>query len=444
MPTSRIPGFHKLTVEQRLAALIEHGGVSSEDADVYRHGALDLGTAAHMVENTISTYELPNAVAMNLLINGEDRLVPMVVEEPSVVAAVSNMARVIRLSGGLTAEADDSVMIGQVQLMHVRDPERVASQLNAHLVELIEIARKVHPRLEERGGGVRGMYVRKLHYDEPGYPVEHMVVLQFLLDCVDAMGANMINTVAEALAPHVELITGETVGLRILSNLASYRLGRAWCAIDPAHLATDTLSGEEVAHGIASAWRFAWADPYRAATHNKGVMNGVDAVAVATGNDWRALEAGAHAWCARDHGPYRPMTTWRVQDDGRLHGFIEIPTQFGTVGGPLRVHPKAQANLRLMGCRGARDLAAIAVSVGLVQNLGALRALATDGIQAGHMRMHARTVAAGVGATPAEIPEIVVRLCALKDFSDDAARAALAALRAGLPSRLTSDVEGDA
>ena len=257
-----------------------------------------------------------------------------------------------------------------------------------------------------------------------------MVVLQFLLDCVDAMGANMVNSVAEELAPHVELITGETVGLRILSNLATYRLTRAFVRIDPVALETDSLPGEEVARGIAAAWRFAWADPYRAATHNKGVMNGIDAVAVATGNDWRALEAGAHAWCARDSGPYRPMTIWRMGQDGRLNGSIEIPTQFGTVGGPLRVHPKAQANLRLMGCRGARDLAAVAVSVGLIQNLGALRALATEGIQAGHMRMHARSVAAGVGATRAEIPRVVAALCAAKDFSDELAARTLAELRA--------------
>ena len=431
MVSSRIPGFYKLTVEQRLAALRKHAGLSDEDLAIYQGGGLDLETANEMIENVISTYELPNSVALNLLINQEDRVVPMVVEEPSVVAAISNMARVVRQSGGITAEADASVMIGQVQIINVADPDRVASQLNAHLVELIEIAQKVHPRLEARGGGVRGMYVRKLHYDEPGYPREHMVVVQFLLDCVDAMGANMVNTVAEHLAPHIELITGETVGLRILSNLASYRLARAWVSIDPAHLATESLPGREVAEGIAAAWRFAWADPYRAATHNKGVMNGIDAVAVATGNDWRALEAGAHAWCARDNGPYRPMTIWRMGADGRLHGSIEIPTQFGTVGGPLRVHPKAQANLRLMQCRGARDLAAVAITVGLIQNLGALRALATEGIQAGHMRMHARSVAAAVGATRAEIPSVVQRLCAANDFSDEAAARILADLRAG-------------
>jgi hydroxymethylglutaryl-CoA reductase len=321
------------------------------------------------------------------------------------------------------------VMIGQVQLMHVRDPERVASQLNANLVDLIEIARKVHPRLEERGGGVRGMYVRKLHYDEPGYPVEHMVVLQFLLDCVDAMGANMINTVAEALAPHVELITGETVGLRILSNLASYRLGRAWCAIDPAHLATDSLTGEEVAHGIASAWRFAWADPYRAATHNKGILNGIDAVAIATGNDWRAIEAGAHAWAARN-GRYGPLSSWKIDAEGTLVGVIELPLQVGTVSGPIRVHPTVQGNLKVAGVTGAADLGCLMAAVGLVQNLGALRALATEGIQEGHMRMHARTVAIGAGAEAGEVQAVVAALVATHEFTVERAREELTRIRA--------------
>jgi hydroxymethylglutaryl-CoA reductase len=428
--TSRIPGFHKLSPHDRLLALQQHAGLSAEDAEIYLTEHLPLDTAAQMVENVISTYELPNAVALNLLINGQDRVVPMVVEEPSVVAAICHMAKVTRASGGVFADADASVMIGQVQIVDVDDPDRVAALLEAHLEELTQVADQVHPRLEARGGGIRGMYVRKLAYDEPGFPKEHMVVLQFLLDCVDAMGANMVNTVAETLAPHVEMITGATVGLRILSNLATYRLARATCALDPAALSTEEHDGAEVAQGIASAWRFAYADPYRAATHNKGVMNGVDAVALATGNDWRALEAGAHAWCARD-GRYRPMTTWRIGDDGRLHGSIEIPTQFGTVGGPLRVHAKAQANLRLMRCTGANDLAAVAVTVGLIQNLGALRALATEGIQAGHMRMHARSVAAGAGANLSEIPRVVHQLCQRNDFSEAAAAEVLAALRSG-------------
>ncbi len=426
--TSRISGFYKLSPTDRRAALVSQAGMSEEDLDIYQDYVLDESTAGAMVENVISTFALPNGLAVNMLINGEDRLVPMVVEEPSVVAAVSNMARLTRTAGGLTASSDQSVMIGQVQITDVQDWQTTKARLIAHLGELTEIAQTVHPRLLKRGGGIRGMNVRHVVYDETGYPTEHMIILHFLLDCVDAMGANMINTVAERLAPHIERITGERVGLRILSNLASERLSRASCRIPARLLATDSMSGEEVAEGIASAWRFAWADPYRATTHNKGVMNGIDAVAIATGNDWRAIEAGAHAWCARD-GVYRPMTTWRVADNGDLLGSITVPLQFGTVGGPIRVHKKAQANLRLMKAKNARDVAAVAAAVGLVQNLGALRALATDGIQAGHMRMHARSVAMSVGAKGPEIPHVVVALCEAKDFSSVFASKVLDALR---------------
>jgi hydroxymethylglutaryl-CoA reductase len=426
---SRIPGFYRLSPEERLRALVTAEALTPELAEVYRTGVLPLDAADQMVENVIATYELPNGVAVNMQINGEDRVVPMVVEEPSVVAAVSNMAQLTRKSGGITADADASIMIGQVQLVNVSDPEATAQILESHLAELAEVARHVHPRMEARGGGVRGVYVRRVTYDEPGFPVERMVVLEFLFDCCDAMGANLINTIAEHLAPYVEDLTGEQVGLRILSNLASRRLARASVRVAPEHLATEGMSGAEVAEGIASAWRFAWADPWRAATHNKGVMNGVDSVAVATGNDWRAIEAGAHAWASRD-GQYRPMTVWRVEPSGELVGSIEIPTQFGTIGGPIRVHPKARANLNMLGDRGSRDLAAVAAAVGLVQNMGALRALATEGIQAGHMRMHARTVALGVGARREEVPRVVEALCAAKDFSSDRALQVLTGLRA--------------
>lgn len=426
--TSRIPGFYKLSPDARRQALVEIGGVDPALVATWRDATLPLEAADQMVENVVGVFELPNAVAVNLYINGEDRLVPMVVEEPSVVAAVSNMAQLTRRAGGLTAESDPSVMIGQVQVVHVRDVARTVAALEGRLDELATVARAVHPRLEERGGGLRGLRVRALAYDEPGYAREDLVVLEFLLDCCDAMGANMVNTVAERLAPYVEAITAHDVGLRILSNLASQRRSRASCRIPVEVLGATPDEGRQVAEGIASAWRFAWADPWRACTHNKGVMNGIDAVALATGNDWRAIEAGAHAWTARD-GRYGPMTTWRVADDV-LTGTIDVPLQFGTVGGPIRIHPKAKANLDLLGNRGARDLAAVAAAVGLVQNLGALRALATEGIQAGHMRMHARTVAVLAGATPAEVPHVVEALCKAREFSESRAREALAALRA--------------
>ena len=413
--------------DRRLSALEQHRRILDGDMQVYRSAGLTVAEADLMVENVISTFALPCAVAVNFTINGVERVVPMVVEEPSVVAAVSNMAKLSRASGGFHAIADPSVMIGQIQLMQVKDPEGCAEKLRAALPALTDTARKLHPRLTERGGGLCGMDIRRVTYDEPGFDVEEMVVLHFYLDCVDAMGANMVNTVAETLAPEVEAATGESVGMRILSNLADRRLARASVALETASLGTPNMGGADVAARIAAAWRFAWADPYRAATHNKGVMNGVDAVALATGNDWRAVEAGAHAWCCRD-GQYRPLTRWQVKDDV-LYGSIELPLQLGTVGGPTRVHPTVQSNLRMLGASGARELCAIAAAVGLAQNLGALRALATEGIQAGHMRMHARTVAATAGARPEEIGAVTVGLERGNDFSVENAKTILSQIR---------------
>jgi len=424
---SRIPGFYRLTPVDRLAALKASGAIDEADAEVYADHRLEDDVATVMVENVVSTFALPCGVAVNFRINGHDVVVPMVVEEPSVVAACTNMAQLTRKAGGITTSTDASVMIGQVQLEKVSDPDAAVAALKGATDELAEIVHATHPRLIARGGGLRGFEVRHVVYDEPGFPREDMVVLHFHLDCVDAMGANMVNTVAEALSPKVEELTGERVALRILSNLADQRLARASVKIPFELLTTGDMDGREVAQGIAAAWRFAWADPYRATTHNKGVMNGIDSVALATGNDWRAIEAGAHAWAARS-GTYRPMTVWRVEEDG-LHGSIELPMQFGTVGGPLRVHKKAQANLRMLGNPKAGELAQVAVAVGLAQNLGALKALSTTGIQAGHMRMHARSVAAGAGATETEIPRVVAALFARKEFSIPAARSVLSELR---------------
>lgn len=412
--SSRIPGFYRLQPDQRYEAL-GRAGAELAPVGVWRDSGLELQDANLMVENVLGTFSLPNAVAVNFHIDGADRLVPMVVEEPSVVAAVSNMARLARRSGGFSTHATQGIMIGQLQLVNVAEPAKVIATLQGAREQLMSIAAGIHPRLEARGGGIRDIVVRHVVYEEPGFPREDMVVLHIHLDCVDAMGANMVNTVVERLAPEVEALTGEQVGLKILSNLADQRLARAEVRIPAETLTTDELDGTEVAAGIAAAWRFAWADPYRAATHNKGVMNGIDAVALATGNDWRAIEAGAHAWCARD-GHYRPMTVWRF--DGKvLVGTIELPMQFGTVGGPIRVHPTVQANLKLLGATTANDLSRVAVAVGLAQNLGALKALSTEGIQVGHMRMHARTVAATAGATPEEVPAVSRRLCAAKDYS---------------------------
>ncbi len=427
---SRIPGFYRLPPEARRAALLERTPLEAADLPDLDASSLGIERAGIMVENVVGTLALPLGVAVNLQINGQDVLVPMAVEEPSVVAAVSNMARLVRKAGGFQASADDGIMLGQVQITDCLDIDAAVATLEAETETLCALGDTCHPRLLARGGGMRGATVRRLTYDEPGEPAEEMLVFQFRLDCVDAMGANMVNTVAERLAPRIEDLVEGNVRLRILSNLASERLAHASCAIPVALLASADApgSGPEVAEGIASAYRFAWADPWRAATHNKGVLNGIDAVAVATGNDWRAIEAGAHAWAARS-GQYRSLTTWKV-NNGVLYGNIDVPMQVGTVGGPIANHPGVRANLKMLGNPRARELAQLIAAVGLAQNLGALRALATEGIQRGHMRMHARNIAIQAGADASEVRDVVQAMCGERDWSEARARQALAELRA--------------
>jgi len=425
--SSRIPGFYRLPPEARLSTIEERLGLRREQLDSYSEKGLDINLANSMIENVVGTFALPVGMGINFLINNKDVVVPMVVEEPSVVAAVSNMARLSRTGGGFWAESDPSIMIGQIQVL-TDSPDATAKKLEAGLPQLLESTKGLYPRLEERGGGLRGFDIRCVDYDEPGETPESYVVVHVYLDCVDAMGANMVNTLVEKLAPEVSRIAGKSTGLRILSNLADKRLARAHVALRPEHLDHGDISGEEVAEGIAAAYRFAYADPYRAATHNKGVMNGIDAVAVATGNDWRAIEAGAHAYAARS-GQYRPMTSWKIDEHGTLHGRIEVPIQVGVVGGPIKVHPTVQANLEVLGTDRAHHLAEVMAAVGLAQNLGALRALSTEGIQQGHMRMHARSIAATAGATPAESPSVVEKLCETKDYSVERACEILEELR---------------
>lgn len=426
---SRLPGFYKLSPAERLARVRDFAHLDELQAAAFGDQGLDLERANLMIENVIGRLSLPLGVGLNFLVDGRDVVVPMVVEEPSVVAAASNMARIVREAGGFHTDVDDSVMIGQVQLVDVPDPVATAAALQAAIPELSARCEGVHRVVERLGGGLRGMEVRVLRYDEPGETPEDMVVLHFYFDCVDAMGANMVNTLAERLAPDIERITGRTVGLRILSNLASRRLARARCSV-PAHLLDmDGCEGEEVAAGIAAAYRFAWTDPWRAATHNKGIMNGIDPVVIATGNDWRAIEAGAHAWAARD-GHYRSLSRWTVDALGTLHGSIELPMQVGVVGGTMQAHPTVAAAHALLGRPGARTLSGIIAAVGLAQNMGALRALATEGIQRGHMRMHARAVAVQAGARPDEVAAVVEALCERHDYTVARAEQALATLRA--------------
>lgn len=407
------------------------------DVDKLQASALDLEKADVMVENVIGTFALPLAVAVNFTHNGRDILVPMVVEEPSVLAAVSNMSRLVRAHGGFTTDSDASIMIGQIQISPVRDVSQTMQILQDNKQQLLEHCAGLHKKLEERGGGLVDLYTRHVVYDEPGEDRVDMVVLHFELNCVDAMGANMVNTVAEHLAPLVEDLTKETVNLCILSNYATKRLARAHCSI-PFHALIEKSQhqehtaryeqGKQVAMAIVDAYRFAYADPWRAATHNKGIMNGIDPVVIATGNDWRAIEAGAHAWASRT-GQYRSMSKWWIEND-HVHGKLELPMQIGTVGGCIRNHPQVAHNLQILGNPRAQELSEIMVAVGLAQNLGAIKALATEGIQKGHMRMHARNMAVEVGATAEELPKVVEYLCAQAHFSTSTAMEALENIRA--------------
>ncbi len=414
--SSRIPGFYRLHPKERLSEVELRTGISPSDSKAFTQNALKLDVANLMIENVIGTFGLPIGVAVNFVINNREVMIPMVVEEPSVVAAVSNMAKLTRKCGGFTANAESSMMIGQIQLMPCENSEATAQAIRDAVPELLKIGVGVHPRLEERGGGLKAIEVRTVDYEEPGEQPESWIVVHLLVDCVDAMGANIVNTLAERLAPYIQRVAGVRVGLKILSNLADKRIATASVRIPSNLLNQEGVAGAEVAKRIAAAYRFAWADPYRAATHNKGIMNGIDPVAIATGNDWRAIEAGAHAYAARD-GQYRSLTSWKLDNEGALCGSISLPIQVGIVGGSIRVHPTVQSNIKLMGISTARELAEIMASIGLAQNLGALKALATEGIQKGHMRMHARSVAATAGASMENVIEVARLLCEANDFS---------------------------
>ncbi len=363
--------------------------------------------ADHMIENAVGVYALPLGIAQNFMVNGRDVLAPMAIEEPSVVAGASFMARLARSGGGFTAEADPPEMIGQMQVLDVADLEKARAMLLERKGELLAQAAGIDPLLTRLGGGPRDLEVRLFE----GTPVGPFLVVHLIYDVRDAMGANAVNTAVERLAPRVEAITGGRVHLRILSNLADRRLARARCTVRLEALAFGPYTAEEVRDGIIAAWAFAAVDPYRAATHNKGIMNGVDAVTIATGNDWRAVEAGAHAYAARG-GRYTSLSAWSKGPDGSLVGSLEMPMAVGMVGGATKVHPAARAALKLMGVETAAELAEIIVSVGLAQNLAALRALATEGIQRGHMALHARQVAIAAGAQGEAVDRLARQLAA--------------------------------
>ena len=395
--TSRIEGFYKLGMAERLRMVKEFGDLSDDEAlALTGFGAIDPGIPDKMIENAVGSFLLPLGIAVNFRINDKDYLVPMAIEEPSVVAAASNAAKMARERGGFYTSSTPPVMIGQVQLTGIRDPSRVKHMILERRLELLELANKQDPMLVGLGGGAKDLEVRVINTLRGPNVIVHLLV-----DVRDAMGANAVNTMAEAVAPKIEEISGGKVYLRILSNLASHRLARAR-AIWP----KEAIGGEDVVDGVVEAYTFAEADPYRCATHNKGIMNGIDAVVIATGNDWRAIEAGAHSYAARS-GQYKPLTTFEKTPEGDLVGTIELPMAVGLVGGATKVHPTARAAVKLLGVKTAQELGEIVAAVGLAQNFAALRALATVGIQRGHMALHAKNIVASVGCPP----ELVEQAC---------------------------------
>jgi len=378
--SSRIPGFYRLPVEERREQLRLRADLSAEDMRTLDDGGIDTAVADRVVENAVGVYALPLGVGLNFLINGHDYLVPMAVEEPSVIAAASNAARMVREGGGFIADADDPIMTAQIEIIGVDDPAAAKARLEAASEELLALAHQTLPRLADRGGGARALEVRT----HPG-----RIILHVHIDCQNAMGANMVNTVAEALGDKVARLARGRSGLRILTNLCDRRRVRVEARVPSRALATDALDGEAVRDGIVAASLFAEDDPYRAATHNKGIMNGVDAVVIATGNDWRGVEAGAHAFAAAN-GRYRPLAVWRAEGD-HLAGRLEMPMAVGTVGGTLHAHAGARLGQRLLGVTDAKTLAMVIGAAGLASNLAALRALATEGIQRGHMALHRKS-----------------------------------------------------
>jgi hydroxymethylglutaryl-CoA reductase len=420
---SRIEGFYKTSPDDRLAELADRAGLSADAEAALSNVGLTVADADQVSENVVGTVEYPLSVATNFVVNGNDTLIPMAIEETSVVAAASYGARMARPTGGFTATVSGPLMIAQIQAKAVSDPHAAKVRILEHADELIERANEQDPVLVDHGGGCRDIDVRVIDTQRGAMVVTHLVV-----DVRDAMGGNAVNTMVEALAPEIEEITGGDVELRILSNLADRRLARASCRIPPAELETDAidLAGDEVRDRIVDAWALAAADPYRAATHNKGIMNGVDAVATATFNDWRAIEAGAHAYAAQ--GGYGPLTSYEVDDDGYLSCSIEMPMQVGTIGGATSLHAGAQAAMELLDVDSADELAGIMAAVGLAQNYAGLRALVSEGVQTGHMRLHAKNLAVQAGAPEDLVDEIASRMVAEDAIRQDRAEELLAKL----------------
>ena len=415
--TSKLTGFYKLSPSERLRVVKEFSGLGVGDLKILsRGGALGLRRANRMIENVIGTTELPLGIATNFLINGREYLIPMVIEEPSVVAGASNAAKMAREKGGFRASADSPIMIGQIHVVGPKNPVDATERILAAEERILARANEQDPTLVKLGGGAKGVEAKSLQTQTGPSVIAHLLV-----DVRDAMGANAVNTMCEAVAPLIEELTGGRACLRIVSNLATRRMARA-----EAVFAKEALGGEAVVDGILQAQAFAAADPYRCATHNKGVMNGIVAVALATANDTRALEAGAHAYAASG-GVYKPLTDWKKTAGGDLLGRIEMPLAVGIVGGAT-VHPTARVCLKILGVRSARELAEVMAAVGLAQNLGALRALVAEGIQRGHMRLHAQNVAMAAGAKGDLIDRVAGEMIAEGKIRIDRAREILKGL----------------
>jgi hydroxymethylglutaryl-CoA reductase len=416
LTSSEFAGFYKLTPEERLRFVGEFAHLNKTELGILAaSSALKIDTANRMIENAVGVMPVPFGIAMNFLINGKDHLIPMAIEEPSVVAGASHAAKMARPKGGFLTSSTRPVMIGQIQVVGCADPEKARASILASAEEILRKANEQDPILVSKGGGAIALEAKVIQTI-----AGPMVIAEILVDCGDAMGANAVNTMAEAIAPLVERIARGHVYLRILSNLADRRLARAHVTV-----AKEDLGGPEVVDGIINAYAFAAADPYRCATHNKGVMNGVTAVVLATGNDTRAIEAGAHAYASRS-GRYSPLTHWRKDTNGDLVGEIELPMAVGLIGGATAVHPIAKIAVKILGVKSARELAEIIAAVGLCQNLAALRALAAEGIQHGHMRLHARNVAATAGATGNLVDKIAEKMIEEKKIRIDKAKELLA------------------
>ena len=423
---SRLQGFYQLNPFERLQMVKSFDGLNDDDLRMLHggQGILSVERADKMIENVVGTYNLPLGIATNFQINGRDHLIPMVVEEPSIVAGASYAARMVRMGGGFHASSSDPLMIGQVQIVGVAAMSSARHDILARKAEILALANAQSRSLAALGGGAQDVEVHIFNES----PMGPMMVVHLVIDTRDAMGANAINTMCEAVAPLLEQISGGKAYLRILSNLSDRRLARARCVVPLKALERDGLSGEEVAEGIMWAYAFAAVDPYRATTHNKGILNGIDPVIVATGNDWRAIEAGAHAYAARS-GRYSSLSVWERDAEGNLVGTLELPMAVGIVGGATKVHPAAQAALKLLDVRSANELGQICACAGLASNLAAMRALATEGIQQGHMGLHARQIAMAAGAHGNLIDEVARRMVEERNIKPARAEELVAEMR---------------